>query len=89
MVGSNPAINDSPYENPMARDFIRFIEEETKIETEKIMKKYQELMNKDLEAVHQKIVANASIRLSELMTIQDLGRTIRIEIIKREEPTNG
>lgn len=89
MAGSNPGINDHPADNSIARDFMRFIEEETKAETEKIMKKYRDLMDADLKAAQQKIVANASIRLSEIMTVQDLGRTIRIEIIKREEPRNG
>lgn len=84
MGGNNPGINDSPFEDPMAREFLKYIEEATQEETLKIMKKYQEMMNADLEAVRAKIVAQAGVRLSEMMTIQDLGRTVRIEIIKKE-----
>lgn len=72
--------------NSMAQSFIKFIEEETKRETEKIIDRYKEQIEKDLEAVRARIVAQAGVRLSELMTIQHDGRTIRIEIIKREEP---
>lgn len=72
--------------NSMAQQFVKFIEEETKRETEKIVDRYKEQIEKDLEAVRARVVAQAGVRLSELMTIQDNGRTIRIEIIKREEP---
>lgn len=72
--------------NSMAQQFIKFIEGETKRETEKIVDRYKEQIEKDLEAVRARIVAQAGVRLSEIMTIENLGRTIRIEIIKREEP---
>lgn len=72
--------------NSMAQQFIKFIEEETKRETEKIVDRYKEQIEQDLEAVRARIVAQAGVRLSEIMTIENLGRTIRIEIIKREEP---
>lgn len=80
---------DSP-KDPMVDSFLKYIEEATKEETLKIMKSYQEKMNADLEAVRQKIVANASIRLASYMTVQDLGRTVRIEIVKPDgrERTN-
>lgn len=72
-------------QDPMVTSFLKYIEEATKEETIKIMKSYQEKMNADLEAVRQKIVANASIKLASFMTVQDLGRTVRIEIVKPEE----
>lgn len=68
--------------NPMAREFLKYIEEEVKLETEKIMKSYQEKMELDLENARSRIVAKAGVRLSEMMSIQDLGRTVRIEITK-------
>lgn len=71
--------------NSMAQQFIKFIEEETKRETDKIVDRYKEQIEKDLEQVRARIVAQAGVRLSELMTIENMGRTIRIEIIKREE----
>ena len=58
------------------------IEQETQAETVKIMKKYQEQMNKDLEEVRARIVAQAGVRLSSHMSMQDLGSAIRIEITK-------
>ena len=79
------AISTKVQEDPMAREFLKYIEEATKEETLKIMKKYQEQMNKDLEAVRERIVANSSIRLSQMMSIQHYGKIIRIEITKREE----
>ena len=69
-------------QNPMAQLFLKYIEEETKLETEKIMNTYKEKMNADLEAVRSRIVAKAGVRLSEHMSIQDLGTTVRIEITK-------
>jgi len=78
------AINDIK-DNPLAQSLIKFLESETQKETEKIMKKYQDLMIQDLEQVRARIVAQAGVRLSEMMTIQDMGRVVRIEIIKREE----
>lgn len=69
----------------LTKSFIHFIEEETKLETTKIMEKYQKLMNEDLETARARIVAQAGVRLSELMTVQDMGRTVRIEITKRED----
>lgn len=72
-------------DDPMIRSFLKYIEEATKEETVKIMKQYQEKMNADLEAVREKIVANASIRLASFMTIHDLGHTVRIEIAKQGE----
>lgn len=74
--------------DPMVATFLKYIEKATEEETLKIVKSYQEKMNADLEAVRQKIVANASIRLASYMSIKDLGRTIRIEIVKPEEPTH-
>lgn len=79
------SVTELPPQDPFAQSFLRFIEEETKAETEKIMKKYQELMNKDLSAARERIVASAGVRLSKMMTIHDLGTTIRIEIIKHKE----
>jgi hypothetical protein len=75
---------DAITDDPMARQFLKYVEEATKEETLKIMKKYQEQMNADLEAVRAKIVAQAGVRLSSVLSIQDLGRTIRIEIVKTE-----
>lgn len=77
---------DTVQNNLMAQAFLEFIEEETKLETEKIVKSYQEKMEADLELARSRIVAKAGVRLSELMSIQDLGRTIRIEITKKEQP---
>ena len=68
----------------MTESFLRFIEEETKAETIKIMEKYQKKMNEDLEAARARIVAQAGVRLSSMMSMQDLGRVIRIEITKQE-----
>ncbi len=68
--------------DPMAKEFLKYVEEQTKEEALKIMKKYQDKMNEDLEAVHAKIVAQAGVRLSSMMSMQDLGRVIRIEITK-------
>ena len=68
--------------DPMTREFLKYVEEQTKEETLKIMKKYQEKMNEDLEAVRAKIVAQAGVRLSSMMSMQDMGRVIRIEITK-------
>ena len=70
--------------DPMAKEFLKYVEEQTKEETLKIMKKYQEKMNEDLEAVRAKIVAQAGVRLSSMMSMQDMGRVIRIEITKRQ-----
>ena len=79
------AISTKVQEDPMAREFLKYIEEATKEETLKIIKKYQEQMNKDLEAVREKIVAQAGIRLSSMMSVEHYGQTIRIEITKRKE----
>lgn len=79
-------ITNTIQNNPMAQAFLEFIEEETKLETEKIVKSYQEKMEADLELARSRIVAKAGVRLSELMSIQDLGRTVRIEITKLEQP---
>lgn len=76
------AMNDVPQPDPMVQSFLRYIEKETEAQTTKIIKKYQDLMNGELEAVRQQIVANASIRLASYMSVQDLGKTIRIEIKK-------
>ena len=70
----------------MTRAFLDYIETATKEETIKIMKKYQKRMNEDLEAARAKIVAQAGIRVSSMMSMQDMGRVIRIEITK--ETTN-
>lgn len=79
------AVNDTVANSPLAQSLLKFLESETQKETEKIMKKYQDLMVADLEQARARIVAQAGVRLSELMTIQDMGRVVRIEIIKREE----
>jgi hypothetical protein len=76
---------DTSQSDPLTKSFLRFIEEETKAETVKIMKHYQEKMNADLEAVRTRIVAQAGVRLSSMMSIEDLGRTIRIEITKESK----
>lgn len=83
------AIKDSANTNPFIKSFMDYLEEEVKKETIKIMDNYKEIMIADLDAVRATVVAKASVRLSDMMTIQDLGRTIRIEIIKREEPNHG
>ena len=75
---SDPSVSN----DPMAKEFLKYVEEQTKEETLKIMKKYQEKMNEDLEAVRAKIVAQAGVRLSSMMSMQDMGRVIRIEITK-------
>ena len=52
--------------DPFATSFLKYIEEETKLETEKIMKSYQEKMNQDIEGARARIVAKVGVRLSEL-----------------------
>lgn len=71
-------------EDPLVKSFMRYIEEETKAETIKIMNSYKDKMSADLEAARQRIVASASLRLSQMMTVHDMGRTVRIEITKQE-----
>lgn len=68
--------------NPLADSFIKFIEQGTSEEAKKILEKHQEQMSKELEEAMSKVVAQAGVRLSEIMSIQDLGRTVRIEITK-------
>ena len=75
-------MSTNAHTDPMTKMFLKFIEQETQAETVKIMKKYQEQMNKDLEEVRARIVAQAGVRLSSHMSMQDLGSTIRIEITK-------
>jgi len=70
--------------DPLATEFLNYVEKYTQEETLKIMKKYQEKMNEDLEAVRAKIVAQAGVRLSSMMSMQDMGRVIRIEITRRQ-----
>jgi len=71
-------------DNPLAKSFLQYIEEATKEETTKIIEKYKKQMESDLEAARAKIVAQAGVRLSEMMSIQDMGRIVRIEITKEE-----
>lgn len=66
----------------MVASLLRFIEEETAIETDKIIEKYKSKIHTEMEDARARIVAQAGVRLSEIMSIQDLGRTIRIEITK-------
>lgn len=70
--------------NGLISEFLRLIEESTKAETEKIIQKYQEEMTAQLEEARARIVAQAGVRMSEIMSIHDLGTTIRIEIVKRD-----
>jgi hypothetical protein len=75
-------ITDMPKNDPFMSSFLKYIETATQEETEKIMESYKEKMITDLESARLDIIAKASIRLSEHMTVQDLGRTLRIEIVK-------
>ena len=61
------------------------IEAEIKKETVAIMEKYKKLMEADLEEAQGRVVANMALRMSSQMSIGQDGRTIRIEISKREE----
>lgn len=83
------ALSDLKAPTPFVKAFLDYLEEEVKKETTKVMDSYKEKMIADLEDVRASVIAKASVRLSDMMTIQDMGRTVRIEIIKREEPKNG
>lgn len=61
------------------------IEAEIKKETIAIMEKYKKLMEADLQEAQGRVVANMALRMSSHMSIAEDGRTIRIEISKREE----
>lgn len=61
------------------------IEAEIKKETVAIMEKYKKLMEADLQEAQARIVSNMALRISNHMSIAQDGRSIRIEIMKREE----
>ena len=73
--------NDMSFE----RSISDAIEAEIKKETVAIMEKYKKLMEADLQEAQARIVSNMALRISNHMSIAQDGRSIRIEIMKREE----
>ena len=73
--------NDMSFE----RSISDAIEAEIKKETVAIMEKYKNLMEADLQEAQARIVSNMALRISNHMSIAQDGRSIRIEIMKREE----
>jgi len=70
-----------PYKDAIQEFLIRALKRELDLRFEEIKKEYI----KRLEEERERIIADAAIRITELLKIEDLGRTIRIEIEKHKE----
>lgn len=60
------------------------IKREIEAEYDETKKKYVEKFEKEWELQRDKVIAGIILNVSKYMTYQDMGTTLRIEILKRE-----